>query len=274
MNKGVNIYELMHCFWKENECEPFPTSAIALFFFLLERANSMHWKMPLRCPTNLICHMTGISKQTALTARDTLMQRGLISFQKGTGKGGIPMYVIITDPDKWTESLIDNLTDSPTESLTDNQTDDLTGELTENLTENKTQYNNKDTNIKDNKISINNAVDKKLSLDELERIFLSDSGWHDNLLSLLSPQCSITAEEIMRQIPAFFLNLKCQGVDKREEKDCRVHFINWIRKQLRFSKESTTNKYMTNDISKQQYTDKRRGSGVTATSAREYDGAF
>ena len=35
MAKGVNIYELMHACWQENEYEPFSTAEIAMFFFLL-----------------------------------------------------------------------------------------------------------------------------------------------------------------------------------------------------------------------------------------------
>lgn len=30
MSKGVNIYELMHAFWQENEYEPFSTAEIVL----------------------------------------------------------------------------------------------------------------------------------------------------------------------------------------------------------------------------------------------------
>ena len=39
MSKGVNIYEIMQRFWRENEYEPFSTAEISLYFFLINRAN-------------------------------------------------------------------------------------------------------------------------------------------------------------------------------------------------------------------------------------------
>lgn len=86
MSRSVNLYEIMHGFWKENDYEPFPASATALFFFLLDRANSRHWKMPVRCPTTLVCRAINVSKQTALAGRESLMRRGL---NKITGEGEI-----------------------------------------------------------------------------------------------------------------------------------------------------------------------------------------
>ena len=75
MEKGVNIYDLLHGFWKENEYEPFPTSAIALFFFLVDRANSRHWKMPVSCPTTFIGHVLSMSRQTVIM--ETWSDKGL-----------------------------------------------------------------------------------------------------------------------------------------------------------------------------------------------------
>ena len=267
MSRNVNLYEIMHGFWKENDYEPFPSSATALFFFLLDRANSRHWKMPVRCPTSLICRAINVSKQTALAARESLMRRGLITFSKGTGKDNLPSYVIVTDPDKWTDSRTDSHTECITGDLTDNQTVSRTPNLTPDLTENLTQYNIKDINIKDKIYPIyKDGEEKILSLDELEVSFMSDTAWHTALLSLLSSESPITEPDLKERITYFFRQLRCQGTDRREEKDCRTHFVNWIKKQL------TNN---TDGIHKQQWEpDKRRGSGVSATSARDYDGAF
>ena len=45
----MNLYELSNRFWQENEYEPFSVSEVALYFYLLHRANS---------PTAMIsCHL-------------------------------------------------------------------------------------------------------------------------------------------------------------------------------------------------------------------------
>lgn len=46
-----NIYELMSHFWSMAEEKPFTSSETALYFLLLNRANTQHWQMPVVCPT-------------------------------------------------------------------------------------------------------------------------------------------------------------------------------------------------------------------------------
>lgn len=260
MNPGVNIYGLMHCFWRENDYIPFSTAEIALYFFLLHRMNGRRWRMPVKCSTSFVCRSIMVSKQTVLTARDNLRKRGLITFSKGSGRDTIPAYSLVTDPGKWTDGLTHDLTDSET----DGKTDDLTDNLTDSNTDGLTHYNIKDINNKDI-IYSNNGGEQKLSVDELEKILLDDTGWQDSILSLLSGQYKIDAGEIKNNIILFFRQLRCQGTDRREEKECRSHFFNWIRKQLKEKQDGTH---------KRQDTDKRRGSDVTAGTARDYDGAF
>lgn len=253
MDEGVNIYGLLHGFWKENDYIPFSTAEIALYFFLLHRMNSRHWRMPVKCATSLVCRSIMVSKQTALSARESLRKRGLITFTKGSGRDNIPSYSLVTDPGKWTDGMTHDKTDGLTDNLTDSKTDGLT------------HYNIKDINIKD-KISFNNnGGEQKLSVDELEKILLADTRWQDSILSLLSGQYRMDAGEIKNQITLFFRQLRCQGTDSREERECRSHFFNWIRKQLKENHDGNI---------RQHETDRRRGSDVTACPARDYDGAF
>lgn len=259
MTDKANVYELITAFWRENDYEPFSTAEIALFFFLVGKCNGRHWKMPVKCPTSVACHAIKVSKQTAMNAREALRKRGIIRYTKGTGNANAPGYTIITDPKKWT----DELTIDKTDRLTDNHTVGKTESPTVSETDNLTIYNIKDENMKD-KISFNNTDGgEKLSLDELEKMFLADTAWQSSILPLLSHPLS--DDGLKKQIENFFNHLRCQGMNEREEKDCRNHFYNWIRKQ---------SKNRRNGIDKQQDTDKRRGSDVTAASARDYDGTF
>lgn len=91
MAKGVNIYGLISSFWRENEYEPFSTAEIALYFFLIDRANTRRWQMPFKCPTSVISTEIQVTRQTVVNAREALSERNLITYSKGTGKGSHPM---------------------------------------------------------------------------------------------------------------------------------------------------------------------------------------
>ena len=124
------------------------------------------------------------------------------------------------------------------------------------------RYNNKDKDIHNN--NNNKAGDKineKIGLDELEQRFISDTDWQQSLLPLLSDN---DQSKIEHYIHEFFQSLKMRGFENREEKDCRNHFYNWLRKQ----------KTNSNGTDKQLYNDRRRGAGVPTASPEDYEGAF
>lgn len=257
MATGVNLYELMHGFWKENDYEPFPASATALFFFLLDRANSRHWNMPIRCPTTLISHALMVSEQTVLNSRIALYKRGIINFTKGQGNTVAPSYYIITDPKDWAVRLGDGLGDGLMDCLGDHLGDDLGDGL--NI------YNKKDKKIKNQIYNLYKAEEKKfLSLDELEKLFLSDKEWQADLISLLSKDSQLSTDTLQRQISYFFQIQKCNGNDRREEKECHTHFVNWMKKQVKNN----------NGISKSIESNNRRGAPITATKPEDYEGSF
>lgn len=154
MATGVNLYELMHGFWKENDYEPFPASATVLFFFLLDRANSRHWNMPIRCPTTLISRALIVSEQTVLNSRIALYKRGIITFTKGQGNIVAPTYNINTDPKDWGGRLEDGLGDDLTDCLGER----LGAELGECLD----ICNKKDKKIKNQISSLYKAEEKKI----------------------------------------------------------------------------------------------------------------
>lgn len=82
-NRPVNLYVLMQRFWRENEYEPFSTAEIALYFFLINRANSRRWQMPFKCPTSIISTAIQVTRQTVVNAREALSERNLITYSKG-----------------------------------------------------------------------------------------------------------------------------------------------------------------------------------------------
>lgn len=262
MTKGVNIYELMHAFWQENEYEPFSTAEIALFYFLLERANCRRWKMPFKCSTALVCRSIKVAKQTFLTARLKLSERGLITFIQGKGNATAPAYTVISEPDKWTNGKSDEQTENETEELTDSQTDSKIDSLP--------TYNIKDNNIQDKDIiSPNNKgrADEILSFDELEKLFLADATWHDEILREFP---AVSRLELENQIHGFFSRLRDKGEKGREEKDCRNYFINSVRKFFKHNQNGRTER----EFSQCSSAFRRRGVDVVARTAKDYEEPF
>lgn len=254
MAKGVNIYELMRSFWQENDYETFSTSEIAMYFFLIDRANSRRWEMPFKCPTAVISRAIQVTRQTVINAREALRERNLITYSKGIGKGSHPMYSLI-------------LTDRFTEDLPRSLSEDLQDRSTVDLSESLTPYNRgyRKMEIKEKKSISNNIGDVKiLNLDELETLLINDEPWLHEIISLLSPSFQIELSELKFYLNNFFRYLRCQGTKGREEDDCRRYFVNWIKKQ-HINKSNDT---------AQPTNDARRPSGVSAKSASEYEGAF
>lgn len=136
----MNLYELSNRFWQENEYEPFSVSEVALYFYLLHRANSRRWQMPLRCPTTMICCHLKTTRQNIIKAREALRRRGFLSFTPGKGKDAPSLYTIVGNPDPLSAPLSDELSGQ----LSDKMTNELTGELPHELSDKVTVYNNKD----------------------------------------------------------------------------------------------------------------------------------
>lgn len=82
--KPINLYLLMQRFWRENEYEPFSTAEIAMYFFLIDRANRRRREMPFKCPTSAVSAAIKVTRQTVVNARESLRERKLITYSKGT----------------------------------------------------------------------------------------------------------------------------------------------------------------------------------------------
>ena len=108
--------------WEVIRFEALPSSVIALYFYLLNACNSGRWRMPFSCSSSVICETLRISRQTFSTARQSLIDKGLISCIEGKSRYANPKYYIL----EWT--------DNQTEHQIEHQNVDLTVERTDNLT--------------------------------------------------------------------------------------------------------------------------------------------
>lgn len=91
----VNIFRLLNSFWRENDRRPFSPAAAKLYFFIIDRANRRQWKMPVVCPTSVACQLVQVTRPTLVKARESLCERGLITFTEGTGYNNYPTYSLV-----------------------------------------------------------------------------------------------------------------------------------------------------------------------------------
>lgn len=223
---GVNLYELMHRFWEENDYDPIPASATAMFFFLLDRANSRHWKMPVRCPTTQISRALMVSEQTVLNSRDTLFKRGMISFTKGHGNSAAPTYTIVTAPKDWAVRLGNHLADRLGDDLGDCLGDDLD------------IYKNKDIKSKkeiksEAKNSQKNDVETEDLKDRVENL-KSQEIWKFDI----AKKHHLEPTDVPSLLDDFHLDMRCQMTSVR---NVPALFDSWLYRKKQNQNENRQN---------------------------------
>ena len=192
MKPQDQFFELFTAFWKENDYEPFSSAQIAVYFYLIYRANSHNWEMPFKCSTTLISHSLKLSQQAVIQARDGVQKRGLIKFSKGNARKESPLYTLILDPIKWKEESHSSFISPDSNNLNKNPKNLL------------------------------------LDLETLNSKLLSDLPW----LTTVSSHFNLSKEDVKDWVNKFFEFLKKKDFTHREEEDCRKHFNNWLNKKL------------------------------------------
>lgn len=242
----MNIYELLTQFLMESEEQSFSPSEVALYAFLIAKANQHRWQMPFRCSTAAVCSRINTTRQNVVKARMGLKERGLIDFEAGTGKDDAPQYTLLQGKRQLSGQLSDELPHT------------LSGQMSGQLT----PYNIKD---KDN--HENNARENELKeISELKTIMMKDKVWQMSVIKALGCASVRTPEDISSQLSLFFLMLEAQGVKQREEMDCRAYFFNWLNKRT---------KYNLGDGNKQTNIQaQRRGVEVSVGAEKNYEGRF
>ena len=149
-----------------------------------------------------------MSRQMLSKARMRLKECGLIDFEIGNGNITAASYTFLF----MSTNSIQNLTDNLTNQL---------------------------TIIKSNKIkdksNLTSSNVEVLSLNELQRILLSDVNWQNSVMTYLSDKEAAQNDEIdlLKQIESFFTYLKASGTEGKGLSDCKCYFLNWLNKRIR-----------------------------------------
>lgn len=94
----MTYLDLINQFWKLNKEYVFSANETQLYFKLLDTCNSLNWKNPFTHSNGFICGELGISEKTLRTARQQLVNYGLIEFKSVTMKKQMIVYTIKTSP--------------------------------------------------------------------------------------------------------------------------------------------------------------------------------
>mgnify|MGYP006983098036 CR=1 FL=1 len=121
---SMNYIELINRFWTLNREYSFNASETALYFHLLNVANSLHWKNPFREGNIAITAAIGLSEPTIQRSRVRLVQAELIEFRSGQKKRELTQYRLISGRGSGKDSGIHDfcLSDSPFVTQSDSQT--------------------------------------------------------------------------------------------------------------------------------------------------------
>ena len=228
--------ELLNRFWAENRRCPFSPCQSALYFFLLNEANAIRWEMPVAVPTAVVCQLTGMGKSSLMRAREALQERGMISFTLGTPRRTAPQYTIAD-------------TNCDTKRETNVGTNDGANDGTIIKDIDKEIY------------SYHNAREKR-KIEELEKLLMTDLEWQDSVIKAIDSDSIAKRADVQERLRLFFNSERAKGVKEKEEKDCRSHFFNWVKKSTAKKKTDYA------------YANQRRVSDITAQSPEDYQGRF
>jgi len=260
----MNIIKCMNHFWSQNVYEPCSPSETTLMFYLLFEAERQQWAMPFKAPTQLLIAYAGISKQSIVDAREGLMERGLITYTKGEGKGRPALYSLVLgkndsvniDHDS-TQEATHNLTSEGTPVMpqkesqedtqieTQNPTQDQPCELTHEqiqedvgiLTQEQSQVMPQHTEEE-----LSQQVSKEepqsssqmLSMTVLRKKLLDDKKWQEELREQLAKNgIELDNARLVKAIEEFFDYQERQEVTEHDEAECRKFVFYSIRKRFK-----------------------------------------
>ena len=91
----MTYIDYMNQFWRVALDQPITASEVALYAFLVNMCNTRYWNMPVPCSTVYICEKLRMSKQTVMTARSRLAEKGLIKFSEGKSRYIVSEYSLL-----------------------------------------------------------------------------------------------------------------------------------------------------------------------------------
>ena len=105
----MNYLGLINRFWIKDIEYQFSDKETALYFYLLNVSNSIHWKNPFGLSNAMTIAKFGWGKTSFDNAKNNLKKAGLIDFKPGDGRGNVYRYTIVSE-EKGNEKACQNIT--------------------------------------------------------------------------------------------------------------------------------------------------------------------
>jgi len=91
----MNYLELINNFWIKDIEYNFSDRETALYFYMLNVCNSIHWRNPFGLSNAIVTARFTWGRTSFERSRNRLQSAGLIDFQKGDGRGKISRYTLM-----------------------------------------------------------------------------------------------------------------------------------------------------------------------------------
>jgi hypothetical protein len=206
----MNYIHLINRFWQCHRENRFTSSAITLYFYLLDTCNRSHWTFPIRHSDRYIAFDVDMSVNTVRKAKNLLKQRGLIDF-KSNPKGGRG----IENSTSYTLNVakIDTYSDTFSDTFSDTYSDTFSGDTIKHKHKRK---HKEDANASPTKRTVSR---KEIELSESAQKF---ADWFRGLL----PPDRDTTDSDLRAWAKTYDELVT--IDKREKAEIKAVVL-WAR---------------------------------------------
>lgn len=229
----MTYIELINNFWRLDEDWQFTCCETRLYFYLLKTANRLGWVNSWTRSDAKVSSDVGVSANSMKTARNRLVQAGLIEFKSG-GKG---------QRDKTRYQI---LIPKPQPKLTPN----LIPKPQPNHIPNALQYNVRALDIdKDNNFISNAQVENLFPpdnifdkpLNDCYQELQSNESWKESFCmnTRSAGFKDFTPEIFDKMLKLFFMKLQNEGVEKKSTKDAMSYFNNWVKYELKNNKNES-----------------------------------
>ena len=202
----MNYIHLINQFWYCHKEHHFNPSEIALYFGLLNEANTLGWKNPFRQSNSYLSATVGITEPTMIRARNRLQQAGLIGFQSGKKKRDLSTY------------YLKNF--STSDSVSGSKSDSVSGSVSEENSLHNTKH--KPNQTKDSK-----SHSPKRTVSEKPKVELSESAqkFAQWFRGLLPPDRDTTDRDLQAWAKTYD---ELVTIDKREKSEIKAVVL-WAR---------------------------------------------
>ena len=237
----MTYIELINKFWSLDEDWEFTCCETRLYFYLLKTANRLGWVDSWTRSDTKVSSDVGVSVNSMKTARNRLVQAGLIEFKSGRkGQRDKTRYQI----------SYQNLTPKPQPNLIPNHIPKPQPKVEPStykvraLDLDKDKDNNSLSPTREGKLfPVDNFFDK--SLDDCYAELKSNQSWAETITmnTRSSGNPDFTLEAFYECLKLFFMEQQNKGETSKSPKDAMSHFASWLKIELKNKKnERRTNK--------------------------------